>query len=925
VLTGRISVRLQPWLADHVVGGQVLVPGTALLELAVRAGDAAGCAQVAELTLQAPMMLPADDALQVQVVVGGAGGGGDREVAVYSRPAGGSWTCHAQGTLIPAGPVAGAETHAAGELTVWPPPGAAAVDTGGWYEQLAEAGLGYGQAFRGLTGAWRRGDEVFAEAVLPEAAGDPARFGLHPALLDAVLYAAGLTRVGGPDGAGGMLVPFAWTGVRLHAGGAGMLRARLQVTGDGTITLAAADGTGQPVITVRALALRPVTAAQLQAASGGTEQRLFSVNWAPIPAGTVTGTWAVTGPDPYQAAAGLAAAGARVASYADLAALAAATQAGTPVPDLIVITADGAGSAREDLAAAAGTAGDGELADPGLQAVAVAVGVLGAVQEWLAGPVAGAQLVVITQDAVAAWPGDRVSGLAGAAAWGLVRSAQAEHPGRIILADLPPASDSAKVFGPLATAIGSGEPEVAIRDGQCWGRRLGRPTGNLPVQPGVRQAGTVLVTGGTGTLGGLTARHLAATGQAAACVLVSRSGPAAPGVPALTAGLASTGVPVRVLAADLTDPAQAAALVTAAKDEGRLAMVVHAAGVVDDATITTMTPGQVRTVMAAKATVAWQLHEATRDADLDGFVLFSSAASVLGGAGQGNYAAGNAFLDALAQYRHAAGFAARSLAWGLWEQDSAITAGLGQAGRARISRAGMTALTSGEGLALLDAAAARPQPLLMAARLDLARIRAQAGTLPPLWRALAGPGSRPDAGVAASGGGSGLQHQLAALPAAEQDRVLTSLVREHAAAVLGHPGPDAVEPGRAFTDLGFDSLTAVELRNRLTTATGLQLPATLTFDYPTPTAIAVYLRTTMLDEETGSTAILKELDRLGSLLSEITPDDTSYELIGDHLKGFLSKWGNVGDKPESQAVAQKIKSATDDEIFEFINKKLGRA
>jgi mycoketide-CoA synthase len=325
--------------------------------------------------------------------------------------------------------------------------------------------------------------------------------------------------------------------------------------------------------------------------------------------------------------------------------------------------------------------------------------------------------------------------------------------------------------------------------------------------------------------------------------------------------------------------------------------------------------------MAVKATAAWHLHQVTANMDLDGFVMFSSAASVLGGAGQGNYAAGNAFLDALAQYRHAAGLPAQAIAWGLWEQDSAITAGLGQAGRARISRSGMTALTDADGLALLDAAAARPQPLLMAARLDLPRIRAQAGTL-PLWNALAGPARRPDATPSRIiETGSELQHQLTALTPAEQDRALTGMVREHAAAVLGHPGSDAVEPGRAFTDLGFDSLTAVELRNRLTTATGMQLPATLTFDYPTPTVLAAYLRTTMLDEETGSTVVLRELDKLESALAAIAGDDDNRSRLITRIEALLQDF-RVGT-PDNVAALHEIDEATDDQIFDLIDKELG--
>ena len=647
-----------------------------------------------------------------------------------------------------------------------------------------------------------------------------------------------------------MLVPFAWSGVVLHAAGARVLRARLRRAAGGTVTLTAADGAGRPVITVRGLALRPVSAAQLEAARGsGTGQGLFSVDWVPVPAGPAAGAWAVAGPDPYRAAAGLAVAGVQVSSYPDLAALAAAVSEGAPVPDLVAITA------ADGLAGAGDDAGD---LDAGVLAGVLAGRVLTGVQEWLAGPVAGARLVVLTRDAVPARPGDLVGGLAGAGVWGLVRSVQAENPGRVVLADLPAQYPEAGLLARdpdgegavlLAAAAGTGEPEVAIRDGQLYGRRLARPARALPGPDSTRPAqpaclaGTVLVTGGTGALGALTARHLAVTGRAAACVLVSRSGPAAPGAAGLAADLARAGAGVRVLAADLARPGVAAAVTAAAAAGGRLSAVIHAAGVVDDATIATMTAAQVRAVMAPKAAAAWQLHLATRDADLDGFVLFSSAASVLGGAGQGNYAAANAFLDGLAGYRRAAGLPAQSLAWGLWERDSAITAGLGQAGRARIARSGMTALADADGLALLDAAAALDRPLVLAAGLDLPRILGQAargGALPPLWQGLGGVPARP---AAAAGAGAGsLRGQLAGLAAAEQDRVLTGVVREHAAAVLGHVSAAAVEPGRAFTELGFDSLAAVELRNRLTTVTALTLPATLVFDYPTPVALAGYLR-----------------------------------------------------------------------------------
>ena len=286
--------------------------------------------------------------------------------------------------------------------------------------------------------------------------------------------------------------------------------------------------------------------------------------------------------------------------------------------------------------------------------------------------------------------------------------------------------------------------------------------------------------------------------------------------------------------------------------------VVHAAGVLDDGVTESLTPARVAAVMRPKADGAWNLHELTAAADLDAFVLFSSAAATLGSAGQGNYAAANAFLDGLARHRRSLGRPAMSLAWGLWADASAMTGHLGEDERARIGRGGMAALTAEEGLALLDLASARDEALLVPARMDLAGLRALAARgapVPAVLRGLAGhPARRAAAAVTGTGLADVLRRQLAGPQAAERDQVLTDLVRTHAAAVLGHASAGAIEPGRAFSELGFDSLTAVELRNRLNAATGLRLPATLIFDYPTPLALAGQLRAELIGDRDDPTA-----------------------------------------------------------------------
>ncbi|HEY7147798.1 MAG TPA: acyltransferase domain-containing protein, partial [Streptosporangiaceae bacterium] len=377
LLTGRLSVRAQPWLADHAVSGVVLLPGTAFVEMAIRAGDPAGCGRLEELTLEAPLVLPAGEAVWVQVAVGDAGERAERAVGIYSRSerAGGSgtdWIRHASGLLTPAGQP---ETEATPEFTRWPPEGAVPAETGGLYDGLAAGGYNYGPAFRGLRAAWRRGNELFAEVALPEeTALSAGSFGIHPALLDAALHAAGLPGNASPEpgpaaGTGQVRLPFAWTGVSLHASGAALLRVRLTQGADGSVSLAAADGSGAPVVSVRSLVLRPIAAAQLETTGGGAPDSLFTVEWVPVPAaGPVTSRWAVAGDDTWQLEAGLAAAGAQVRAYPDLAALTAAVQAGEPAPGVVLVCAG-------DTASPGGTAASAR-AEVGR--------VLGVVQGWLA-------------------------------------------------------------------------------------------------------------------------------------------------------------------------------------------------------------------------------------------------------------------------------------------------------------------------------------------------------------------------------------------------------------------------------------------------------------------------------------------------------------------------------------------------------------
>src|ERR1035441_899474 len=329
LLTGRLSLRSQPWLADHSVSGTVLLPGTAFVEMAAWAGEAAGCGRIEELALETPLVLPADGAVQIQVVVGGPDAGGQRAVEVYARAEetapGGAWSRHASGMVGPGGP-SGADV--VGDFAVWPPREAVPADIGGLYEALAAAGYGYGPAFCGLRAAWRRGEEVFAEVALPEdAAASAGSFGLHPALLDSALHAAALIGRTGPGAATSpddepdqVRLPFAYTGVSLYAAGASMLRVRLRRVGAGGLSLTAADSAGMPVVSVDSLMSRPVATGGL-AAAGNLRDALFAQEWVPVQVSSsaaLAGEWAVVGADWLGLAAGLATAGPRVRGYPGL-------------------------------------------------------------------------------------------------------------------------------------------------------------------------------------------------------------------------------------------------------------------------------------------------------------------------------------------------------------------------------------------------------------------------------------------------------------------------------------------------------------------------------------------------------------------------------------------------------------------------------
>ncbi|WP_281284619.1 type I polyketide synthase [Nonomuraea diastatica] len=862
VFSGRLSVATHPWLADHVVGGSVIVPGTALVELAIRAGDESGCPHLQELTLQAPLVVPEDGGVQLQLVSTATEEPGRRALAVHSRAQDATeWTQHAQATLTASVPEPDVD------LAQWPPAGAQPVAVQDLYDDMVAIGLDYGPTFQGLTRAWERHGEVFAEIVLPEEAhADAGRFGLHPALLDAALHATALGGLLPRPEPGRPYLPFAWSGVSLHAAGATSLRVKLANAGGTAITLAIADELGAPVAVVDTLSLRPLAAAQL----GGTNRgALHEIEWTPVtgaPAQEAVG-WALLGADDL---------GTGAATYPDAATLGSLHDP-ADLPEAVLVRCPTGSPPGPDHHTATHEA-------------------LELLQSWLAEEhLESARLVILTRGAVATAPGERPD-LAQAAVGGLVRAAQAEQPGRFVLLDADTDQLDPAVVG---QALATGEPQLAIRGGELRAPRLGRAADLADPEPVFGPDGTVLITGGTGGLGALVARHLVTEHEVRRLLLVSRRGPEAPGAAELVAELSERGAAVDVAACDVADR-DALARVLEGVDE--LVGVVHTAGVLDDGVITSMSGERLDRVLRPKADAAWHLHELTRDRNLTAFVLFSSMAGVLGGAGQGNYAAANAFLDGLAQMRAAEGLAATSLAWGLWEQGG-MSGELSEADLRRLARMGLAPLSAADGLDLFDAAVPSGRALLIPARFVQARTSARTS-------------------VRRVGTGDGLADRLATLEPDERRSALADIVRGQAATVLGFTDGSAIDPQRPFQDLGFDSLTAVEFRNQLGKATGLRLPATAVFDYPTPVALTEHLMgyfAETKDEEAGILRFFAELDQIEDSLTTLAEDSTVRSRLTTRLKELLSGLNGPGGTSD---VVDQIESASDDEMFAFIDNEL---
>jgi pimaricinolide synthase PimS1 len=866
LFTGRLSVEHQPWLKDHAVMNSVLMPGTGFLELALAVGQRVGSEIVEELTLQAPLLLDErGGATHLQVTVSEPDTEGLRELGIYSRSQEASeddssppdWTCHAVGALGLAPETSDPEPERLQLSGEWPPVGAEEQDSEFFYERLAEAGYDYGSSFKGLRRVFAMQDTLFAEVALDEEHASEAQgYCIHPALSDASLHAAVLASL---DGEGAEVnVPFAFSGVRLFGRGASALRVclRKEPGDERALSLFAVDEQGGAVFAIRSLKARAIDRSQLNAAKGAGHDSLYELEWielaAAVESNGARARVVELGADRTAAAAagesevvgeGIGVLGIDVDRFRDLAALEDAIEQGASAPETVLVKASsiaGGGVGFGDGKTAEGVgADDEELAEIVHRSTRRTLEFL---QAWLASAsLAQARLVLVTDRAVAIG-GEESPNLAQAALVGLLRSAHSEHPDRVGLIDLD--EDEASRVS-LHHALSVQEPDLAIRRGAIYARRLVR----VKPSEGEHRAphdstGTVLITGGTGGLGALVARHMVARGSAVRLVLVSRRGPEAEGASELRDALGELGAQVQIAACDVSDRAQLKDLIDSIPDAHPLSTIIHAAGAFDAGSIDTLDGERLTRVLTPKVDAAVNLHELTKETGLREFILFSSVSGTLGSPRLGSYAAANSFLDALSAHRRAQGLPCTALAFGIWERTTGFNEMLSEADRAsvadRVRRSeGLIALSDELGLELFDLARTVDEPTLVPVRADMGVLRSQAknGMLPALWRGLVRVPVRQASDAAGS-----LARRLAGAPEPEWDAIVLELVSGHVAGVLGYDASEALDAQRNFKDLGFDSLAAVELKNRLGQASGIKLPATLIFDHPTPAAVAAYLR-----------------------------------------------------------------------------------
>jgi len=913
VMSGRLSPSALAWVADHEVHGSVLMPGTGLLELALAAAARCETRTISELTMAEPMIF--EEPRVVQLTVSEPDARGRRALAIYSRPATsseGTWLAHAKGSLMESSSASVAPGFTA--LQTWPPR-ADSIELDPVRSRLEEQGLRYGPTFRGLDALWVESGSAtrvaFGHVQLPEGL-ELEGLSIHPALIDAALHPLMALVPEGP-----LLLPFAWSDVSLHATGARELRVRVELRegpGSGCVAgVQIADGAGRPVLEIGALHLQPVAADQLRSARARGANGLYEIALL-APTGrsreSSPPARAVVGPPNSPVARAL---GVEPCAWVDLV---AQTEQGTPVPPRVVL--DMTGPTRGDAAYSV--------------ALDTCTEALTLTREWLGDDAfQDVELIFVTRCAIAAGRNEIAADSARAALWGLVRSVRNEHPDRQIrLVDL----DDDHVDSSLEQALelregpdAASPTELVVRGQELLVPRLVRVT--TPAPPNgvsLDPRGTVLITGGTGALGRALARHLVQTHGIRNLILTSRRGPEAPGAAALqTEFEGSDGVSLRLIACDVTQRDHVNAALAAVAPEHPLCAVFHLAGVLEDGVLAEQTPERMARVLEPKILGASHLDEAVSDPSVP-LVLFSSLAGCFGGAGQSNYAAANAWLDGLASRRTGRGLRGISLAWGLWEPDGeGMTAGLSVADLTRLRRQGVIALSMTRAFSLLDRALLSPASHLVPVELALASL-AEQRRVHPLLRALVRTRT-PAATTATPGPTHGWPERLTGLRDDEHLEMLVGMVRDEVGVILGMPSGSSPSADGTLNELGLDSLMAVELRNRLSDASGVALPPTLAFDYPTPRDIARLLHESMssalgevmpiIQRHVGQT----QLDRVADTLRRVSSEQLEASGLAPRLlelhDALVEAYGDAFDQPASVAV-----QSTQD-LLTFLDGKLG--
>ncbi|MFJ1870809.1 type I polyketide synthase [Streptomyces chartreusis] len=810
--TAVLSTTEHPWLADHAIGERVVVPATLFAELACRATGTAGAVRLAELAFHEPLVLSAADRVRVQVVAGAPDESGGRPVTVWARAAdtvGGPWTRHATATTAPAeaapteAPPAGAGPTEAGP-TEAPPTGAPLTEAGPTEAPPTGAPLTEA-APTDPPGAWPPPN---AER-LPV---DYARLAAHGHHYGPAFRAVtALWRRDGEVFAELALSPAETATACSYTLHPALFDAALHAA------LLAEDPGDRPREPRAPLACTGVTVYATGASAARAVVRRL-------------------GPDEFRVAL-TDPAGRPLAVVESLVTRAMPASATTPAETYRLTwrpaePVPGASPEHELLDVAQLAAALPEDATRPDRVRRLLTAVLEAVRDWTADARPG-RLLVLTHNATGDDPD-----LAEAAVAGLVRSAQSEHPGRIVLVDrrgVPAAPEE------LERALRTGEPQVALRQGLPLAPRLTPADPPTAEPPALDPEGTVIVTGGTGALGASLARYLVAERGVRHLVLTGRSGR----VPDWAADLPAK---VRVVACDVSDGTAVDALVASCLPVPTA--VFHLAGVVDDGVVDGMTPDRLANVLAPKVDGSWHLHEATKGLGLSAFVLYSSAAGVLGRPGQSNYSAANGFLDALARHRAAQGLPAQALAWGPWTtaDDEGMAA---RVTPERLNEGGVLSITETEGVRLLDRAMRIPEPVLVPIPLDLAAVTNSAAPavladlLPTPTTRPPGEAAEPVAAVAQAPGA--WRERLASIAPHERETALAELIRIEVAAVLGFPDPAALPAERPFTELGFDSLTAVQVRNRISAFTRVRLAPTVVLEYPTPSELAAHVHAALTD------------------------------------------------------------------------------